>query len=81
MKNGECPKCGSHEIYTSPDDGDGFGGNESSSLNCGLRSTEKWQTYLCANCGYYENYLTDRNLIADIIAGRKKMGGWKKIGL
>ena len=79
MRNGECPKCGSHEIYTSNEEGDGFGGDNSCMLSCGARFTEKWQTFLCVNCGYYENYLTDKELIADIISKRKKMDGWKKI--
>ncbi len=79
MRNGECPKCGSHEIYTNTEDGEGFGGDESATLNCGLDSTEKWQTFLCTNCGYYENYLTDKILIADIVAKRKKMKSWKKV--
>jgi predicted nucleic-acid-binding Zn-ribbon protein len=80
MRNGECPKCSSHEIYTSDEDGEGFGGDESSSLNCGLDSTDKWRTYLCANCGYYENYLTDKDMIANIVAQRRKMKSWKKVG-
>lgn len=80
MRNGKCPKCGSSEIYTNDADGEGFGGDEAATLQCGLDSTDKWQTYLCVNCGYYENYLTDKDLMADIVAKRKRMKSWKKAG-
>lgn len=28
--------------------------------------TKMWQTYLCLDCGHFENYLTDRKLLDTI---------------
>ena len=79
MKNGQCPKCNSHEVYSSQGKGgigDGF------SIHVldgeGLVPTRKWQTLLCAKCGYYENYLSDEAKLAKIVEDPLK-AGWKKI--
>jgi hypothetical protein len=80
MKNGQCPKCDSREIYASADGGgigDGFNllvlTQEES-----MTSTRQWQTFLCVSCGYYENYLLDEDKIARIIDDPQK-AGWKKL--
>ena len=79
MKNGQCPKCGSQEIYFS-EKGGGIGGREQTLevKNSGSPYAYAWQTFLCANCGYYENYLLDAQKIASIKANPKKEG-WKKV--
>ncbi len=79
MRTGKCPKCNSQEIYIS-EDGGGIGGQEHAIEvnNNGSRYIYKWQTCLCANCGYYENYLLDSQLIASIKANPKKEH-WKKL--
>ncbi len=79
MRTGKCPKCNSQEVYLS-EDGGGIGGHELSVevKNGGPRITYKWQTCLCATCGYYENYLLDRQMIASIKTNPKKEG-WKKL--
>ena len=79
MKNGQCPKCNSREIYTSADGGIGDGFNilvltEQESMT----STRKWQTFLCTACGSYENYLLDQDKIARIVDDPQK-AGWKKL--
>jgi hypothetical protein len=80
MKNGQCPKCNSREIYASADGGgigDGFSllvlTEEES-----MKPTRQWQTYLCATCGYYENYVLDETSIGRIVENPQK-AGWKKI--
>ncbi len=59
LKSGKCPKCGSNEIYTT----------------CGLGkrgervqfaiSSMTWfllDTYICTNCGQFEEYINDADL-------------------
>jgi hypothetical protein len=43
-----------------------------------MRPTRQWQTFLCAGCGYYENYLLDEVRIARIVDDPWK-AGWKKL--
>ena len=57
MKNGQCPKCGSREIYSNTNRkfpalhtmtiGSGNFGNRYAYLD----------TYICGSCGYVENYV------------------------
>jgi predicted nucleic-acid-binding Zn-ribbon protein len=57
MKNGQCPKCDSHEVFSNTNRkfpalntltiGSGTFGNRYAYLD----------TYVCANCGYVENYV------------------------
>lgn len=80
MKDGTCQKCGSTEIYESLDGG-GVGGREHA---LGIRNgaplaTYDWITYLCANCGFYENYLLDKKMLSAVVANPAK-AGWKKTG-
>ena len=79
MKNGQCPKCNSREIYSSLDMG-GIGDGFSVHVldGDGMVPTRKWQTLLCATCGYYENYLRDEEKIARIVENPQK-AGWKKV--
>lgn len=79
MKNGQCPKCNSREIYVSLKGGgvgDGFSVNVLDGES--MVPTHKWQTLLCVDCGYYENYLLDEVKIAQIVENPQK-AGWRKI--
>jgi predicted nucleic-acid-binding Zn-ribbon protein len=79
MKNGQCPKCSSREIYASTDGG-GIGDGFSVQVLDGdsMKPTRQWQTFLCADCGYYENYLLDDVKIARIVEDPQN-AGWKKL--
>ena len=79
MKNGQCPKCNSHEVYSSVDGG-GIGDGFSIHVRDGdgMKPTRQWQTLLCAACGYYENYLLDEVKIERIVEDPQK-AGWKKV--
>ena len=79
MKNGQCPKCSSREVYVTLD-GAGIGDGFSIHVREGdaMKPTRDWQTYLCAACGYYENYLLDEVRIARIVDDPQK-AGWKKL--
>jgi hypothetical protein len=67
------------EIYSSLDGG-GIGDGFSVLVLNGesMGPTREWQTFLCVNCGYYENYLLDEVKIARIVEDPKK-AGWQKV--
>lgn len=81
MRNGECPKCKSHEVYGTTKDMPGITfdvwhlkvSNSSSATLC----TQN-QTFLCANCGYWESYILDREILADIVNNTDKTE-WVKV--
>ena len=43
-----------------------------------MTPTRQWVTYLCADCGYFENYVTDKEKIAQIVADPSR-SGWRKL--
>ena len=78
MKKGTCVKCGGNEVYSNenlPSRGDrsnvpGHDGRNSSAL---------WiNTFVCIECGYFEEYLRD-----DVLADEKRINrvklNWKKV--
>jgi hypothetical protein len=79
MKKGQCLKCKSGNVVTSQDKG-GVGFDSGISILFGkyLAGTQKWTTYLCLDCGYYENYVEDREKLAQIQSDLEKTG-WKKV--
>ena len=62
MKNGQCPKCNSTTIYTS-EKGVRFGG---AFVNVGGTDVKSWVSYICATCGYFENYVTDTKALNEL---------------
>ena len=62
MKDGLCPKCGSHEIYSGqhlfPKSGP-FGSN---SIPVSLTSLAALDNYVCVDCGYLESYVESSKL-------------------
>lgn len=79
MKNGQCPKCNASDVYSSIGGG-GIGEGFSIYVRDGdgMKPTRQWQTFLCAACGYYENYFLDEVKIARIVEDPQK-AGWRKI--
>lgn len=41
-------------------------------LGFGMKPTEAWVTYLCTNCGWFENYITQAEWLAKIKADPAK---------
>ena len=79
MKDGQCPKCNSREVYVALDGGgiaDGFSIHVRDGDS--MKPTRQWQPFLCAACGYYENYLLDEVRIARIVDDPQK-AGWTKV--
>ena len=59
LKSGTCPKCGSAEVYTTC--GIGKRGERMQLVI----SSIKWfflDTYICTNCGHFEEYVNDDDL-------------------
>ena len=77
MRDGTCAKCGyqsvrqlTRGIYESGDAGHvGVMVNDGSMI----RRPTSYETFLCTACGYWENYLTDAELLRRVADGS---GGW-----
>ena len=86
MRKGVCPKCGSTEIYHcyDPKHGGGIGWGDYPNY---IRFTSKWgsdgtkgfETFICANCGYFENYIIDREVLDKSI--KDPANRWTKVNL
>jgi len=81
MRNGECPKCKSHEVYGTHKDMPGVTFEQwyvKIADSSGVKICTQNQTFLCANCGYWESYVLDREIIADIVNSTDKTD-WVKV--
>lgn len=70
MKNGKCPSCGSMNVYTKPE-----GMQLASStprergvyiFTTGLTAKSPIDAYVCADCGYFMNYIADKMKLAEV---------------
>ncbi len=82
MKNGKCIKCMSENVVVSKSEhggsvGPGFTLSVMAEGNA-MYATKLWQTYLCLDCGYFENYLTDNKILETIKANLAK-SNWKRV--
>jgi hypothetical protein len=67
-----CPNCKSQNVYVSQG-GVGYDLRLQVLQDHGwMVSTLDWQTHICTDCGYFENYLTDKDWL-----GRIKSGEWE----
>ncbi|HOO72031.1 MAG TPA: hypothetical protein PK926_09735 [Spirochaetota bacterium] len=66
MHKGTCVRCGSDQVYKS------LNGIISGEKYVYVRNLTRFtprsstMTYLCATCGYYENYITDEKVLAGV---------------
>jgi hypothetical protein len=58
MKNGNCPKCGSSEIYAGTDVFPKSGPFTCNAIPIGLTAMAPLDNYVCAACGYLESYIS-----------------------
>jgi hypothetical protein len=75
MKTGICPKCNAHEVFKLVD---AMGMRDCRSLekiDSGKVRTSM-ESYVCTDCGYFENYIVDAAHLAAIKSG----GDWVKAG-
>jgi predicted nucleic-acid-binding Zn-ribbon protein len=75
MKDANCPKCGSGEVYSGVElivkDGPiasilKGGPFASNSIPISLSSMAPIDNYVCVNCGYVEHYISDRSKLKEI---------------
>jgi len=76
MKNGKCIKCGATTVYTQPN---GIAWENQAGVYvkglAWLAKPHPVDTYVCTQCGYFENYLPDKNILQKITESDK----WKKV--
>ncbi len=78
MNNNKCPKCGSSDIYKQRD---GVRPREEWVMldsywgKLQVRNPVVVDTYLCIQCGYFENYVADKDKLP------KAAQMWEKVGL
>ncbi|MBC8255079.1 MAG: hypothetical protein H8E35_13785 [Ardenticatenia bacterium] len=75
MKNGQCPKCGSHDVYAGTQIGFKQGALATNTIPLGglFSASAALDNYVCVNCGYVESYVADPDKLR-IIARR-----WPKV--
>jgi hypothetical protein len=85
MKKGACPKCGGENIYHCRVPKNSGGINPSEDCHYMFlhdvytwQLTVEWETYLCVDCGYFENYCLDRALMAKVTGNPQNLV-WKKV--
>ena len=71
MKSGTCIKCKSSSVY--------YKAYALDKVTLDGRGVE-YVNYVCADCGYYESYITDKNALSKIPKLAEKSGDWKKAG-
>lgn len=67
MKNGQCPRCGSSEVYSGADiplKSGPFGGN---AIPISLVSMAALDNYVCTACGLVESYIADSAKLKEIV--------------
>jgi predicted nucleic-acid-binding Zn-ribbon protein len=86
MRDGHCPKCGNQNVYRCNVPSQGGGISPASPQGYmlqildtyGWKLVGDWETFLCADCGYYENYVLDKALITKVITNPKG-SAWQKV--
>jgi len=74
LKQGQCPKCHSQEVYAGVDVLPKSGPFGSNSIPISIVSIAALDNYVCVQCGYLERYVADAEKLKEI--SRK----WQKAG-
>jgi predicted nucleic-acid-binding Zn-ribbon protein len=75
LKSGICPKCGGKDVYS---DKDKARHNERGFMMVSPATGYKIDTYVCLNCGYFEEYFNDEEF-KDEKTKKKMLEKWTKI--
>lgn len=67
MKDGNCPKCGSGEVYSGVELIMKGGPFASNSIPVSLTSLAPIDNYVCVTCGYVEHYISDQSKLKEIV--------------
>ena len=73
-----CPKCGSAAVFTSDGPGVGWDVNLRLMLKNGMTPDQGWTSYLCADCGFFENYVTNEDWLG-AIRNDPASNGWRPL--
>jgi glutaredoxin-related protein len=66
MKNGYCPKCESLKIYLKRNGIADFEGLKVTASTVGWKHPVVYDSYLCTNCGFFENYIVDKKKLSTV---------------
>jgi hypothetical protein len=77
LKDGQCQQCGSLAVVTS-DQGIGWGSLLEITDKDGGSRSEEWKTYLCVDCGLFENRVTSLSYLAAVKADPAGQG-WESL--
>jgi len=66
MKNGQCPRCGSKEVYSGANIPLKSGPFSSNAIPIGLASMAALDNYVCVTCGLVESYIADASKLEDV---------------
>ncbi len=73
MKNGQCPKCGSREVYSGANIPLKSGPFTSNAIPISLTSMAALDNYVCVACGLVESYVADSTKLEDIVKNWDKV--------
>jgi len=66
MHNGQCPKCNSSNVFLQRN-GASFGSRKGVYLfTSSMAGASDYDSYVCVNCGYFENYIVDTAKLQEI---------------
>ncbi len=65
MKSGKCPKCGSATVY-SKDNATAHGSIRGIQVYAKQVHWATTLTYICTTCGYYEHYISEPPVLAEV---------------
>ena len=65
MKDGVCPKCNSRSVYKG-EEGKGVLLYEFHVYTGRLHMPTPYVSYVCTTCGYFEVYVTDQKVLAEV---------------
>jgi predicted nucleic-acid-binding Zn-ribbon protein len=71
MKNGKCPKCDSTNVFMNRSGVEW--GDEGGWIDVWIGSPDsrsgkqsEYDSYICVDCGYFENYILDRDILHEV---------------
>jgi len=73
MKNGQCPKCGSGEVYSGANIPLKSGPFISNAIPISLTSMAALDNYVCVACGLVESYIAEAAKLKDIVKNWDKV--------
>ena len=73
MRSGVCPKCESHRVFVRTSQSDRFGFSIPRSLPVGAVSRAAVELYVCVECGFVEEYVSNADSRDEIA------GSWQQV--